>query len=311
MCLNVTKGGVNAWGQVAKLTAGNDATLGSSFGAYVAIENDTVIVGAPDGVTDFQSRKPGPGAVYIFERNQDGNNTWGQADKLAANDGQADDFFGISVALSADTLLIGADGVDDKGENSGAAYVFKRTQGVWNQVAKLTADDGAAGEFFGLSVDVSGSTVIVSADYDDARQGAVYFFNERRRLGTTTDSWQQVAKLQANDGMAGDQFGISVGISGDTAIVGAYRDSDQGVDSGSAYVLTHECGTWKQMAKLKANDGGASFFFGEVVNIAGKMIVVGAPGSRITATDPSILPGSAYLFEGSGNTNEIICDKSE
>ena len=123
------------------------------------------------------------------------------------------------------------------------------------------------------SVAIAGDTIVVGAWLDDDNgtdSGSAYVFT---RTGTT---WTEQAKLTASDGAADDQFGISVAIAGDTIVVGAYRDDDNGTDSGSAYVFTRTGTTWTQQAKLTASDGAADDQFGSSVAIAGDTIVVGA-----------------------------------
>ena len=150
--------------------------------------------------------------------------------KLTASDGAAGDNFGVGVAISGDTLVVGAF-ADDAG--AGSAYVYTRTGGVWTQQAKLTAADGAAGDLFGISVAVSGDTAVVGAYGDDAtalNSGSAYVFLR------TGEVWTQQPRLTAADGADEDQFGISVAVSGDTAVVGAYGDDATAINSGSAYV---------------------------------------------------------------------------
>ncbi len=282
------------WVQVRKLTA-DDAAAGDSFGRSVSVSGDTAVVGAKwddDGGIDS-------GAAYVFERDQGGPGNWGQVAKLTAADGEADDRFGRCVSLSGDTAIIGAIHDDDGGSNSGAAYVFERDQGDpdnWDQVAKLIADDAAAEDHFGIFVSVSGDTAIVGASRNDdagANSGAAYVF-ERDQGGP--GNWGQVTKLTADDAAADDQFGTSVSISGDTAIVGADWDDDGAIDSGSAYVFERDQGgpgNWGQVAaKLTADDAAASDHFGLSVFLSGDTAIVGARDDHA-----GIDSGSAYVFK--------------
>ena len=139
--------------------------------------------------------------------------------KLLADDGATGDRLGWSVSVSGDTAVIGAYLADDKGSNSGSAYVFVRAaDGTWSQQAKLTAADGAAADWFGWSVSISGDTAVIGA----FGSAAAYVF---MRTGST---WSQQAKLTAADGAAADWFGISVSASGGTAVIGANWDDDKG-----------------------------------------------------------------------------------
>ncbi len=198
----------------------DDGAFGNLFGASVAISGTTAIVGAPgddDNGTDS-------GSAYLFDTDIKAG---GQLFKLLPNDGAANDRFGKSVAISGPTAIVGAYGNDDNGFASGSAYLFDTTTG--QQILKLLPDDGEALDFFGYSVSISGSTAIVAAPRDDDNgtdSGSAYLFD------TTTG--RQIAKLLADDGAAGDQFGVSVAISGATAIVGASQNGDNGFNSGSA-----------------------------------------------------------------------------
>ena len=160
-----------------------------------------------------------------------------QQAKLTASDGAVGDQFGISVAVSGDTALVGAS-LDDVGSNTdqGSAYVFVRSGTTWTQQAKLTAADGAASDFFGFSVAVSGDTTVAGAYNDivsgNSFQGSAYVFS---RNGST---WTQQTKLTAADGAANDWFGYSVAVSGDTAVAGTVLDDVGSTDQGSAYVFT-------------------------------------------------------------------------
>ena len=292
------QGGAGAWGQVAKLTAVSGAML-DFLGSSVSVGEDTAIVGA--GRADVGSNAD-QGAAYVFYRNQGGPDAWGQVAKLTASDGAADDYFGESVAVSGDMVVIGANLADvGVNNNQGAAYVFYRDQGgadAWGQMAKLTAVDGVAGDRFGWSVSVDGDTAIVGAALasvdSNAGQGAAYVFY-RDQGGP--DAWGQVTKLTPADGAVADLFGSSVSVSGDMAVVGA-RQADIGSSSnqGAAYVFFRDQGgadAWGQMAKLTSADGAEDDVFGQSVSISGDTVIVGAHRDD----DNGDRSGSAYLFE--------------
>ena len=277
------------WSQQAKLTA-TDGAANDTFGGNVALSGDTTVIGAlgdDDDVNGVDS-----GSAYVFTRS---GTSWSEQAKLTAADGAAGDEFGYSVALSGDTAVIGAARDDDKGNDSGSAYVFTRSGTSWSQQAKLTAADGAAGDVFSISVALSGDTAVIGADLDDEKgdnSGAAYVFT---RSGTT---WSQQAKLTADDGAAGDLFGIRVALSGVTAVIGAARDDDKGDNSGAAYVFIRSGTTWSQQAKLTAADGAANDRFGTRVALSGNTAVIGA----ILDDDKSDNSGSAYVFTRSGTT---------
>ncbi len=190
---------------------------------------------------------------------------------LTASDGTSSDGFANALAISGSTAVVGASG---KNSLTGAAYVFTRTGSTWSQQAELSASDGVAGDFFGYSVAISGSIVVVGAYGKNSGAGAAYVFG---RSGTT---WTQQAEVTAADGGAPDFFGVSVAISGSTAIVGAYNKNSH---VGAAEVFVGSGGTWTHQAELTASDGVSPDFFGFSVAISGSTAVVGTdsqPGSN-------------------------------
>ncbi len=297
------QGGSNHWGEFLELTA-IDAANGDRFGWSVAINGDTVVIGAyGEGIG---------GSAYIFDRNQGGPGHWRQVTKVIASDAASSDFFGWSVAISGGTIVVGARNDDDAGSSSGSAYVFERNEGgvdSWGEIAKLTAADADVGDLFGESVAVSGDTIIVGAylsDGDAGRDsGSAYVF-ERNEGGV--NHWGEVAKLAASDAILAAGFGFSVAISGDTIIVGANSDDAAGSNSGSGYVFERDQGgadSWGEIAKLIASDATERDQFGNSVSISGDTIVVGA----FLDDDVDLDSGSAYVFErdqgGPGNWGEV------
>ena len=275
-----------AWTQVAKLTA-DDGAENHNFGCSVCVSDDTAIVGAL-GTDDFGAYS---GSAYVFE-NVAG--AWIQTAKLNASDAAAYDQFGSSVSISGDTAVIAAQWDGDNGLNSGSVYVFENVAGVWTQTAKLTADDGAAQDEFGSSVSISGNTACIGAVYDDDlgnESGSAYVFEN---VGGT---WTQTAKLTADDGSLADLLGISISVNGNTAVVGAPGDDDDGFGSGSAYVFEKNAGAWTQAAKITADDGSTADYFGISVSINGTTVVVGASGDDDNGADAS---GSAYILKNIG-----------
>ncbi len=267
----------NSWNQIAKLTA-SDGAADDQFGDFLSISGDYAIVGAM-GDDDNGSYA---GSAYIFEKS---GGSWNQVDKLTASDGAIGDAFG-SVSISGDYAIVGARSDDDKGTQSGSAYIFERSDSSWSQIAKLTASDGATYDFFGTSVSISGDYAIVGASANLNGIGSAYIFE---RSGS---KWNQVAKLNANDEALLDGFGKSVSISGDYAVVGSYSDDDKGTHSGSAYIFERSDNSWSQIAKLTASDGAAGDWFGYKVSISGDYAVVGS----YSDDDKGMHSGSAYLF---------------
>jgi hypothetical protein len=256
------------WIQMQELLAADGAVL-DYFGYSVALSGDTALIGAL-GDDNFK------GSAYVFTRN---GTTWAQQAKLVAADGEASNQFGFSVSLYGDTALIGAPGDDTY---VGSAYIFTRTGTTWTQQAKLVAPGGEAFDYFGTSVSLSGDTALIGSSGDDSNKGSAYVFT---RTGTT---WAQQTKLVASDSATGDQFGNSVSLSGDTALIGAIGDDGA---KGAAYVFTRTGTTWTQEAKLIASDGTANNYFGCNVALSEDYAIVGAFfGNSGT--------GSAYIFKG-------------
>jgi hypothetical protein len=276
------------WVEEQKLTA-HDGNQYDCFGSSVSISGDTALVGA---AWDDTQKGIDSGSAYVFRYN---GTTWVEEQKLIAGDGAQSDFFGYSVSISGDTALVGAYGNDDKGSASGSAYVFRYDGTTWVQEKKLIAADGAQSDRFGCSVSISGDTALVGARDDDTQKGkdsgSAYVFSYN---GTT---WVEKKKLIAGDGEAGDSFGYSVSISGDTALIGAYFDDTQkGIDSGSAYVFRYNgtTWTWVKEQKLIAADGAPSDWFGYSVSISGDTALVGASDDDTQKGKDS---GSAYVLE--------------
>ena len=231
--------------QVAKLTA-SDGAYGDHFGASVAVDGDTAVVGA---YGDDNNR----GAVYVLTRQ---SGTWGEVAKLTASDKDAGDKFGSTVAVDGDTVVVAAYGDDNY---KGSAYLFtKPASGDWataTETAKLTASDRANYDWFGRSVAVDGDTVVVGvtfADGNSTSSGEIYVFT---KPATGWSNATETAKLTASDGATADYFGDSVAIDGDTVVVGAWGDDNF---KGSAYV--YEISAWTAIPDSAADeDNGTSY----------------------------------------------------
>lgn len=282
-----------AWTQVQKLTASDGATS-DYFGNSIAIDGDTAMIAAQSASVDGKARQ---GAVYVFTRQA---GTWTQTQKLVADDGAADEYFGSAVSLSGSTAIVGASGATVNGNiDQGAAYVFVGTNGNFTQTAKLTADDGAAGAIFGRAVAVTGDEAIVGAPGAFVGQatapqagtvpepaGAAYVF-----YGAGTD-WRQVQKLSASAPVGDGDFGISVALARKRAVVGADGQFWSGdAHPGKVYLFAKSGGSWQQRLKLSADDPNpfGENFYGVSVGLSGNTVIVGAPGY-----DNSV--GAAYLY---------------
>lgn len=270
------------WSEVVKLTASDGESL-DFFGNSVSISGNTAFVSG-HGDDDLGENS---GSVYVFEEQ---GGIWVEVAKLNASDGDATDIFGFSLSLSGDFALIGAHVDEVNGELSGSAYVFERIDGVWTEVAKLIPDDGGAGDRFGWSVSISGTTALVGAWKDDdngSDAGAAYVFQQEGA------EWVQVQKLLASDGQQGDRMGYSVAISGSTAVLGAYKDDDFGNATGAAYIFQEQDGNWLEQTKLTASDAEDSERFGYAVTIEESTAVIGAYWDD----DDGDNSGSAYVFQ--------------
>ena len=274
-----------SWSQQAKLMA-DDATVGDLFGNAVAIDGDTLVVGA---WADDNAGGMNAGSVYVFVRS---GTVWSQQAKLISDDGAPSDLFGGSVSVSGDTLLVGVQSDDDAGGGSGSAYVFVRSGTNWSQQAKLTADDAAAVDLFGEAVSLSGDTALIGSHKDDdlgVDSGSAYVFV---RSGT---SWMQQAKLLPSDGAAGHHFAEAVAMHGETAVVGSVHISN---DAGAAYVYVRSGTSWSQEAKLTANDPSDLDLFGFAVAFEEQTAVIGS----WLDDDLGINSGSAYVFVRNGTS---------
>lgn len=258
----------------------SDRVASDDFGRSLAISDDTAIVSA--------WRHGWVGSVYLFIKS---GGVWSEQQKLTASDPAVNDFFGVSVAISGDTVVVGAHLDDDNGTDSGSAYVFTRSGITWSQQAKLTGVDSATFDHFGTSVAIEGDTIVVGAPGSGVA-GKVYLFT---RSGA---SWSQFATFTSSDGAEGDSFGKSISISGDSVAVGAHANDDNGVSSGSVYIFTKSGSDWVQEGKLLASDASAGDQFGTSLSLSGNSIAVGAKYSD----DKGLSSGSAYIFHRVGTT---------
>jgi hypothetical protein len=252
------------WNFQAKLNGAEEAAF-DSFGSAVAISGNMALIGAPlDSTLGANS-----GAVYVFAF--DGT-AWSEQTKLFfAGEGSDLSNFGESIAFSGNTAVIGAPGFHDPG----GAYVFTFDGTSWSQQAKLTGSDTTNLDDFASSISLSGNRVLVGA-FDNGFGGAAYIFNFN---GT---NWSEEAKLTALDTAEDDDFGLSVSLSGDLALIGAPHKS---TNRGAAYVFAFDGASWSQQTKLKAPGGMKDDYFGYTVNLSGTVALVGA----IKVVDPGVV----------------------
>jgi RHS repeat-associated protein len=278
-----------SWSQTAKLVA-SDGAASDNFGWSVSASGTTVVVGA---VGHSVAGNAGQGAAYVFSS---AGGSWSQTAELTASDGVAGDAFGWSVSASGTTVVVGAPNhTVNTHANAGAAYVFSSAGGSWSQTAELTASDGAANNFFGNAVAVSGTTAVVGAPdrwgTSGSAYGAAYVFS------SAGGSWSQTAELTASDGAISNYFGDYVALSGTTAVVDAPTHAVSGHNAqGAEYVFSLSGGSWSQTAELTASDGAANDELGQVA-VSGTTIVAGAAGHTVSGNTDQ---GAAYVFSLAG-----------
>lgn len=307
--------------QQSYIKASNTET-GDAFGFSVAISGDTVVVGARNegssatGVNGNQQDNSAPkaGAAYVFVRNGGG---WVQQAYLKASNAEAGDDFGYAVAISSDTIMVGApledssamgingNQADNSTPDSGAAYVFVRNGTVWTQQSYIKSSNPDIADLFGWSVGLSNDTSVVGAwleasnatgingnqgDNSAVVSGAAYVFT---RSGTV---WNQQAYLKASNTEAADAFGWAVAISGDTIVVSApfegsnatgvngNQGNNSAPSSGAAYVFTRSGIIWNQQGYLKASNPDNGDLFGYSASISNDTVLIGAPLESSDAT---------------------------
>ena len=274
------------WAQEAKLV---DLATDSSaqFGKSVAISGNTMVVGAhTDNAPETDS-----GSAFVFTRTDD---VWGNVAQLAPS-GRIytlrNNRFGKSVAIDSERIYVGAVGdLSTNGTDSGAVYVFTLSDGSWVEEAKLHASDGDEGDNFGHSISVFNDTLVVGAPADDsngADSGAAYVF-----VRNATGEWNEEVKLIASEGAYDDNFGWSVAVGADVAIVGALYANANGSDSGSLYTYNRTGTNWSESSILTGTGTTSNDRLGTSVSISGNVAVTGAPGYTEKAKEI----GSIHVF---------------
>jgi hypothetical protein len=309
------------WSISPQTLTADDGVANAIFGRSVSIYGDFALVGA-------NGANSGNGAAYVFARN---GNSWVQQSKISASDGANGDEFGTSVSIWGNKCVVGAYRDDnDMGIDSGSAYVYYFDGSGWSLLRKITARDGGVDEYFGTSVALSGSILLVGArHFDDGgasgATGSVYFHDlfiqEQMGIGIGYSAaidgdsaifgrqgtrahvftrgatgWAESALLEPGDGVTSG-FGKSVGISGDVAVVGnSYHEGTGGItNAGAAYVFRRSCNAWSQEQMLTASDAAQGDYFGNSVGVSGDFIIAGADLKNSQR-------GAAYMYRWSGST---------
>ncbi len=318
----------NSW-QFKRFITVAQGEAGDLFGCAVGISGTSLVVGAKGessgakGVNGNEADNSASkaGAAYALVPNP-GNSTWVEQAYLKASNTDAGDGFGSAVAISGDTIVVGAPaeasggaGQSDNGSpGAGAAYVFVRSGGVWTQQAYLKAANPQAGAAFGSAVSIDGDFIAVGAPNafgSTPGSGAVAIFT---RFGT---SWVPTAVLTASNGDPGDGFGAALALGGGTLVVGASGEDSGGMDtdnsqpdSGAAYVFLRQNATWTQQAYLKAAFPDAGDHFAVAVALDGDLLGIGASGEDSAATGVNgdgsnntlSNSGAAYVFSRSNGS---------
>lgn len=299
-CAYILEYNGSEWLQVALLHASDEAGI-SRFGSSVSISGDVVVVGAYNADSK--------GAAYVFTKPESGWSDTIETAKLTASDAEANDYFGRSVSISKDAIVVGADGTDGNPDNSGSAYVFTKPVSGWvntTESAILTASDAEADDQFGYSVSIFEDVILIGAHRSDdvvSSSGSAYIFT-KPTIGWTNSN--ETTKLLPSDPLTYGYFGSSVSISEDAAVIGAYGNE-------SAYVFTKPTTGWSlttQTAKLTASNSSIDDKFGYSVSISGDVIIVGAYGHNDI--------GSAYVFTkqestwfNTTETSNLLSSKSD
>ncbi len=262
------------WTAKERLLA-SDGEAFNNFGGKVAIEGDYAFVAA-QGNDDFA------GAIYVFQRQAKGDNSWKEVQKITAPDKTSGDYFGTSISVNNGRIAIGAYGEDDKGRSAGAVYTFELIDNQWEFETKIHDQEGAANDRFGCSVVLDEHTLVVGANRDN-KAGSIIIF-EKKETG-----WNQTLKIFSSDGKAKDKFGSSLALSGDYLAVGA--DGAEGF-MGAIYIFDKNLGgqnNWGEVKKIQPMDAKTDDRFGKTIAMSGDYLLAGSEGHEMGM-------GATYLF---------------
>ena len=285
----------SAWFERTKIEA-VDAQPFDMFGRSVALSGDLAVIAARSNCL----LTPNSGVVYIFQRLY---NDWQQMTRLTSSSPYAGDDYGCSVAITDSYAVVGAP-LGGFGL-AGKIYIYKRTGDSWNLDSEVMADDSQMLDYFGFSVALSDSTILVGAPHADLSSinpkgggtGAAYI------LDRVDGNWQQTAKLTPADATANNQFGCAVALDGRRSVIGARKDDVLDFDTGSAYIyLKDSTSGWQEEAKLTAVDADSGDVFGSSVALFDKYLVVGAPG--VDGLDKNTGAVYSYLLTAEGWTQK-------
>jgi hypothetical protein len=297
------------WNEIRKIVA-SDRISNDNFGGSIAVSGNYAIIGAP-----YVGGPSFGGAVYIYEKSPAG--IWVEVQKIRSSDIEFDDRFGVSVAISGDYAVVGANQEDHNASggdmllSSGSAYIYERdTGGTWNEVQKIVAPDRDFNDQFGYSVSISGTYVLAGAFFEkeDAAggntlqgAGSAYLF-ERDGGG----NWNFAQKIVPADRDASDNFGRYTSLDGTYAAIGAKGEDEDATggntmsEAGSVYVFERDvAGNWNEVQKVVASDRAIGDCFSSSIAIHNNFLIVGAIGEDedTLGGDTKLTAGSAYIFE--------------
>jgi len=277
----------SAYVEVAQLTAG-DAAAYAYFGVSVALAGSRLVVGASYEDTAAVNA----GKVYVYDWNS-ATCVYDEVATITASDAQRDDHFGASVAISGNRLVVGADLQDTAGVKAGKVYVYDWTGSGYTEVVELTASDAEDNDWFGTSVALSGNRLVVGAYGEDTaalNAGKVYVYE----WNSTTSVYAEVTTVTAADACAHDWFGISVALSGNRLVVGAYGVDSGATGAGKVYVYEWNGTAYIEVTTITAADADAYDLFGVSVTADGARLVVGACSVSVPS---SVYTGQVYIFD--------------
>jgi hypothetical protein len=251
---------------------------GGRFGQRVDVSGNRIVASAS------QSNQ-----VFAFEHN--GTDWIADGELTPLDDVTGIDF--VRVVIDGDVAVVGASKDDDSGlSESGSAYIFRRSATGWQQEEKLIGDDPQTNSRFGVSTAINGNRILVGAFNHDSNRGSVYVYE------FDGDQWTKEDTLTASDRAIGDQFGHSVAISGDFAVIGAIGDNGAATSAGSAYLFDRQDGTWTEVEEIHATGAIPGDEFGYSVAISGNRAIVGARHRTIqNAITPAIDDANTILLD--------------
>jgi hypothetical protein len=269
------------WAFSEKLTVEAGSTY-DRFGNSVSIFGDFAAVGSYKD----DDNGPNSGSVYIYEYTT--LKGWVQKVIIHASDATGHDYFGSSVHLSENRLIVGAENADNNEFSSGAVYVFDLENNVWSQTTKLTGDNFSSADNYGASVSYSNNHILVGASGENSQEGSVYIYE------LVNNMWQFGSKLQPTEGRTNGHFGTSVSLSGNLALIGASGE-EAGLNSGgAAYIFENTNDEWSFKQRLVELSSDSRERFGNSVSLSGDRALIGASQADLNGINNS---GAAYIFE--------------